>query len=258
MVKAIFFDIDGTLVSFQTHQVPASTREAISALRAKGIKVFIATGRHMRAINNLGDMEFDGYITMNGSYCLEGKDEVIYRRGIPKEDILAMIDYQEKVENFPSALVQENAIWMNYSNQAVEEIFELLKFSDVPLRPLREVADETVYQVIAFFQKEQQERIMSVMPHAEATRWNPMFSDVVPHGSSKAVGIDKMLEHFGIALEDSMAFGDGGNDVEMLQHVPIGIAMGNAEEEVKAIADYVTDTVDNDGILKALKHFGVL
>ncbi|MDL2209124.1 HAD-IIB family hydrolase, partial [Parabacteroides sp. OttesenSCG-928-O15] len=178
--------------------------------------------------------------------------------GIPKEDIEAMLDYQEKVENFPSALVQENAIWMNYTNEAVEDIFELIKFENVPLRPLREVIDETVYQVIAFFQKEQEERIMSVMPHAEATRWNPLFSDVVPRGSSKAVGIDKILEHFGIALEETMAFGDGGNDVEMLQHVPLGIAMGNADEGVKAMADYVTDTVDNDGVLKALKHFGVL
>ena len=69
MVKAIFFDIDGTLVSFETHKIPASTQEALKTLRDKGIKIFIATGRPQCLINNLGDLEFDGYITVNGSYC---------------------------------------------------------------------------------------------------------------------------------------------------------------------------------------------
>ena len=69
MVKAIFFDIDGTLVSFKTHKIPASTQEALKALRDKSIKIFIATGRPQCLINNLGDLEFDGYITVNGSYC---------------------------------------------------------------------------------------------------------------------------------------------------------------------------------------------
>ena len=73
MVKAIFFDIDGTLVSFKTHKIPASTQEALKALRDKSIKIFIATGRPQCLINNLGDLEFDGYITVNGSYCLRMK-----------------------------------------------------------------------------------------------------------------------------------------------------------------------------------------
>ena len=67
MVKAIFFDIDGTLVSFETHKIPASTQEALKTLRDKGIKIFIATGRPQCLINNLGDLEFDGYITVNGT-----------------------------------------------------------------------------------------------------------------------------------------------------------------------------------------------
>ena len=99
---------------------------------------------------------------------------------------------------------------------------------------------------------------MEVMPRSEATRWNPLFTDVIPRGSSKSVGIDKMLEHFGIALDETMAFGDGGNDISMLQHAGIGVAMGNAGDEVKKVADYVTSSVDEDGVINALRHFGVL
>ena len=70
MIKAVFFDIDGTLVSFKTHAIPQSTIEALAALRERGIKVFIATGRPLVAINNLGDQVFDGYVTMNGGCVL--------------------------------------------------------------------------------------------------------------------------------------------------------------------------------------------
>ena len=81
MIKAVFFDIDGTLVSFHTHRVSEATRQAIRQLRTQGIKVFIATGRHLQVINNLGDLEFDGYVTLNGSCCYIGKTVNIYKFG---------------------------------------------------------------------------------------------------------------------------------------------------------------------------------
>ena len=128
MVKAIFFDIDGTLVSFKTHEVPRSTIDALDILRKKGIKVFIATGRHYSSINNLGDLKFDGYVTLNGGYCFAGEDKVIYKHSIPDRDIDALIRYLETEESFPCAFVQEKEIFMNYKDETVEEIFNMLNF----------------------------------------------------------------------------------------------------------------------------------
>lgn len=258
MIKAVFFDIDGTLVSFKTHRVPESTIRSLALLREKGIKVFIATGRQLHCINNLGDLQFDGYVTLNGGYCLVGKDQVIYKRNIPGEDIEALLHYLKKVESFPCAFVLEDEIFLNYKNETVEKVFQLIDFPAPPARPFPDLSGQTVYQLIAFFSEGQEERIMSVLPHCEATRWNPLFTDVVPAGSTKAIGIDKIIEHFGIALEETMAFGDGGNDMPMLRHAGIGVAMGNAEEEVKQAADYTTTSVDDDGIYHALKHFQVI
>lgn len=258
MIKAVFFDIDGTLVSFQTHQIPQSTIDSINQLKAQGIKVFIATGRRLGSINNIGALTFDGYITLNGGYCTIGKEKVIYTHSIPQEDIIALSHYQETVEDFPCAVVQEEEIYMNYKNAAVDQIFTLLNFPAPPLRPLREIVYNKTYQLIAFFTEEQEEHILSVLPHCESTRWNPLFSDVVPKGSNKGVGIDKILAHYDFTLEEAMAFGDGGNDIEMLRHVGLGVAMGNAAEDVKEAADYVTSSVDDDGIHKALQHFGIL
>ena len=99
---------------------------------------------------------------------------------------------------------------------------------------------------------------MKVLSHCESTRWNPLFTDIVPLGSSKRVGIDKMLEHYHIGLDECMAFGDGGNDIQMLSHVGIGVAMGNAAEDVMSAAGYVTPSVDENGVYNALKHFNII
>ena len=257
MIKAVFFDIDGTLVSFKTHRVPDSAKRAIAALRAKGVRVFIASGRQLLAINNLEDLQFDGYVTLNGGYCIVG-EQVIYKHSMPSEDMVSLVQYMEERENFPCIFVHENAFCINYTDERTDEVFRLLNFPQPPTLPLREAATGDIFQLVAFFTKEQEKAIMAVMPHCEATRWNPLFSDVIPKGSSKQVGVDKMLDYFGISLDESMAFGDGGNDVLMLKHVGIGVAMGNAEDEVKRAADYVTDAVDEDGVEKALRHFGVI
>lgn len=258
MIKAVFFDIDGTLVSFKTHEVPQSTIEALDLLRKKGIKVFIATGRHYTSINNLGDLKFDGYVTLNGGYCFAGEDKVIYKHSIPDRDIEALIRYMETEESFPCAFVQEKEIFMNYKDETVEEIFNMLNFPEPPIRPMDEIRGKTAYQLVSFFTAEQEKKIMTILSNCESTRWNPLFTDVVPAGSSKRVGIDKMLEYFRISLNECMAFGDGGNDIAMLQHVGIGVAMGNAEDDVKQYADYITDSVDEDGIFKALKHLNII
>ena len=144
--------------------------------------------------------------------------------------------------------MEEDGIYQNYVDDSVRQLYDMLDFPHPPLRPLRGNGGKEVYQLIAFFSPGHEERIMSVLPHCEATRWNPLF----------AVGIDKIIEHYGISLHETMAFGDGGNDMAMLRHAGIGVAMGNAGDEVKEAADYVTDSVDDDGVMNALRHFDVI
>lgn len=257
-IKAVFFDIDGTLVSFKTHQIPQSVHEAIRQLKADGVKVFIATGRHWRVINNLGGLEFDGYITLNGSCCYAGKDKLIYRRTIPMADIENLLKIQKGPESFPCIFVREKDMFINYVNEHTDEVFRMLNFPEPPKRDISEALQAENFQLIAFFKANQEEQIMTRLPGCEATRWNPLFTDVVPAGGSKQVGMEKILEYYDIRREECMAFGDGGNDIPMLKFAGIGVAMGNAREEVQREADYVTTGVDEDGIVVALHHFGLL
>ena len=97
-----------------------------------------------------------------------------------------------------------------------------------------------------------------LMPHFVSMRWHPLFTEEISSGVSNSIGIYNVLDKERITLDEAMAFGDGGNDLSMVKHVPFGIAMGNACEELKAVANYVTDDVDHDGIAKALLHYGLI
>lgn len=259
MVKGIFFDIDGTLVSFNTHRIPDSTRKAIETIRNKGVKVFIATGRHFSSINNLDDMEFDGYITMNGCYCLQGTDNVIFKKSIAPADINHFIDYLQQEKEFPCLFVEEHKLSLNYVDEEAKYLMKLLKQEEsFPKHALDYYRDKELFQLTAFFKESQEEEVMSRLPNCSAMRWYPTFADVIAKGVDKGVGIDQLCNYYGFSLDETMAFGDGGNDIEMLRRAGIGVAMGNAKENVKQAADYVTDSVDNDGVLKALQHFGLM
>lgn len=256
MIRAIFFDVDGTLVSFKQHEVLSSTFSALYELKEKGIKLFIATGRGKDGLDVLKDFPFDGYITLNGQYCYN-KDEVVYENSINKEDIQSLLDYL-KIKPFPCGFTEEDTKYFNMRDERVDAIHAITQSDAHPSRDCSQAAEHKVYQCMCFVDENQQKDLMEIMPNCISARWHPLFCDVSPKGGTKQNGIDKFLQYYHISLEDTMAFGDGGNDISMLKHVNLSVAMANGGEEVKAIADYVTDSVDDDGIVKALKHFELI
>jgi hypothetical protein len=260
-MKALFFDIDGTLVSFGTHGIPASTVEALSRARANGHKIFIATGRPKTIINNLGAIQqpnlIDGYITMNGAYCYVG-DEVIYKSPIVKSEVEAIGRYCRDY-NYPCIFVHENSMSVFQPNKLVADLFyDYLHCETFPEATFEEATAGEVFQVTPFITPEQEEGLTPSIPNCESARWYPAFTDITAKGNTKQQGIDVIIKHFGLKLEDTISFGDGGNDVSMLRHAAVGVAMGNAADDVKQHADYVTSSVDEDGIRRALEHFGVI
>jgi len=259
MVKAVFFDVDGTLVSFNTHSIPPSALDALSTLKNNGIKVFVATGRAFVQLEILSDLPFDGYITANGAYCTNSQYELIHKSIIPIEDIEALIRYQEEKGQFPVSFMTPKGMTINYIDEKVMELSRIVDVPPPPVKSLREAANSEVLQMDLYTDKEKEREVMrKVLVHCQATRWNPCFADVNLRGCSKQAGIDHFFQHFDFKLDETMAFGDGGNDIAMLRHVAIGVAMGNASDEVKRTADFVTDTVDDNGIWNALKHFRII
>ncbi|MGB7527988.1 MULTISPECIES: Cof-type HAD-IIB family hydrolase [Sphingobacterium] len=257
-IKAVFFDIDGTLLSFKTHQVPESTVEAIRLLQTHGIKTIISTGRSINSIDHIKFLDFDGYITFNGGYCLTNTFEVLHKQTINSNDIQSVMDYaKEKPLSF--SFMSEKEITIHDVTPEIAGMYAHLNLPVPKLVNMDTVDTSSILQTNIFLGPDEEKEFMeTVMPNSLASRWTPLFADVNPKGLSKKVGIDIFCKHFGINIENTMAFGDGGNDITMLKHVNLGIAMGNANPEVKQIADYVTNDVDDNGIWNALKYFEVL
>ena len=131
----------------------------------------------------------------------------------------------------------------------------------LPHHPVEDPAralTHTTYQLNAYMPPEMDAPFAAAVPGFKAVRWNDVFADVIPADGGKTEGMARMLARFGLTRDECIAFGDGGNDIEMLKAAGIGVAMGNAAPAVQAAADYVTAGVDEDGIWKAAQHFCLL
>lgn len=256
MIKAVFFDIDGTLLSIRTGKVPESARNAIIQLREKGIYTFLATGRNMLQIKNLPlkGIPFDGYVTLNGQLCLDEKEEVLYELPIYEKDLKYMISVFEE-KRMPVIIVERDCMYINYMDDFVRRVKAEVHAKE---NEIRSYQGEKVYQFIVYADEEQAEDLMVKMPNCKATRWNSNGIDIISKDGGKTNGIAQILKKFHISKDEIMAFGDADNDRGMLEFAKIGVVMGNADEEIKKYADYVTDCVEKDGIFNALKHFEML
>lgn len=263
VIKAAFFDIDGTLLSFTTHTLSDSTKAALISLRANGIKCFIASGRAKYqfppavADGFEGFDGFDGFVSLTGSVCYDAGG-IYYDVPIPRADVVT-IAHQVKEGRYVALVMEANDSFVTAHTpgvRAIERKADIVYQEgsiDKILRP-----NARVYQFCAYLPPEREHEITDVCPDVFTTRWNDIFCDVVPKASSKPEGIRKTLEHVGLTADEAIAFGDGGNDETMLKYCGIGVAMGNAVDGAKAVADYVTDDTDHDGIYNACRHFGLI
>lgn len=257
---ALFFDIDGTLVSFNTHAIPQSTVDALTQAKANGSEVYIATGRPPLIINNLGAIEhlIDGFITTNGALCYVG-NELVCCIPIPKEDVLTCIE-DSRNKNYSLIVVGRTKVAVLDPTGDVDRIFRLyLNVKELShASPLEEVLLQDILQLTPFFPAGYEPDLLARMPGCTSGRWHPEFTDITARSADKGQGILSMASHRGFDPGRTMAFGDGGNDLSMIKQAGIGIAMGNATDGLKKEADYITDSVDEDGILNALRHFSVV
>ena len=256
MIKAAFFDIDGTLLSFKTHQVSPGIVRAFSALHEQGVFTFIASGRPKVLIPDM-PVSFDGYVTMNGGYCFVG-DKVLLSNPIPQDETDRWLHYAQD-NNLCTMLFTEHQMAISSLTDPVANgIHDQLQFEMPPLVPIDQMFGSEVYQIIAVMPAERDAEVLDLLPYCRLPRWHPQFSDLVHMDNSTAVGIESVLKHFGIGREECIAFGDGGNDIEMLEYCGIGVAMGNADDKVKSHADYVTTSVDEEGIEQAFKALHII
>ena len=262
MNRAIFFDIDGTLLdgSQGIYKMSANTRSQIRRLQQDGDFVFLASGRPFAFLyEDLLSFGFDGFILMNGA-CITLHDEVIYKQPLPQKyvDDVCHTCEENKIEYI---LLGERHVYLDKRFHHLDDFFTSFRmprsnFCDT--FSLHEISGE-IFKMELSPQDRHQSAICRgfVTPdidYLEDPRLNFHF-ELYAKQISKATGILKILEYLKIDRQNSYAFGDGKNDIEMLGAVGHSFPMGNAAAEVQALASHVVASVTDDGVAEGIAQY---
>ncbi|MFJ8067121.1 Cof-type HAD-IIB family hydrolase [Psychrobacillus sp. NPDC096426] len=254
--KIVFLDVDGTITNHENGSIPYSTIETIETLKSKGIKVVAATGRPLSMCSELQELGIETFITANGGY-VKHKQEVIHKVPMDKNIIQEVIEFAKLQNNGLSFYTEEFSMNGVTENEILKALKETLSLSDYP-ETNRLLHSQEVFLMCLFANDEAVEKYIHKFPHLTFKRWHPYVLNVLKEDVSKSLAILKTLEFFGIDQSDAIAFGDGENDIDMLEIVGLGIAMGNASETLKNVADFITKKSSEDGIEYALKKFEII
>lgn len=254
--KIVFFDVDGTITHHEDGSISAKTKEAIQALKNKGLKVVAATGRPFSMCKEIRELGIDTFITANGAY-IKHQDLVLHKVPMDQNYIKEVHDFSNK-ENHALSFYTEDFSMNGIKDKTVmEALKQTLSLNEYPAIN-EQIFQEEVYLMCLFANDEMVEKYHKRFPHLSFRRWHPYVLNVLQEDVSKSLAILKVLEHFGIDQSEAIAFGDGENDIDMLELVALGIAMGNGSENLKSVADFVTKKSSEDGIEYALKRYGII
>lgn len=260
--KIVFFDIDGTIYEFEKG-TPESTREAMKKLRDNGHIVIICTGRPVSSLfPEVLSLPHDGIISGAGTRVEIG-DKVLRDELLSNALLMQTVPRLEKIGCW-AVLEGPEYLSCRLEDERGYEYFQILKRlrTEYPerLKQMDLMTDRVCKVTVRISDMDAFEKLVPELSRAfELARYEAQpFTEMMPKGISKADGIRILLEELEIPLKHTYAFGDGPNDVEMLQYVEYGTAMGNAEPQVLAKAPYRTEGMWEDGIYHALERYGLI
>lgn len=259
---AVFFDFDGTLVDEREklYTPTAETLKSLEKLRSNGYMVGLATGRAKCYVPET-NINFDCYVTSNGAYAAV-KDNIIADETIGAADLKALFEFFDENE---MGYMTENNEHCYYCTRCYDQFEEMLKTFNIKINcfsPMPEQISAVKANKMMFTYKD--EISLKKLREKFGNKFNITMhrhdpsGDLGKKGVSKAIGIQQVIREFNLDISDTYAFGDGENDYEMLKTVGHGIVMGHHSPLLDGIAEYITDTVINEGVTKGLENFGLI
>lgn len=262
-IKLIAIDIDGTLLNSRL-EISPRTRRAIERVRAQGVMIVPATGRCPTATQAImGRLDIAGPgVFLQGLLVLDAGGSVIYEKLMIPQTVRQVIAFAKEMKVTPliysgsRIIVEARTYYADaltpYGEPAPEVISPLESVpGSMPVHKLLLLEEPSLIT------KVRREIAQILDGEASITQALPLAIEILPHDTSKGDGFRRLLEAFDISPENTMAVGDGENDLEMLQIAGIGVAMGSAPSHVKAAADAVVASSDEDGLAEALERFAL-
>ena len=256
-IKVIFFDIDDTLRNSKTGFIPSTIPTVFQQLRDRGILTGIATGRGIfGVVPEIKALKPDFFVTLNGAYIEDKKGNVLYSHKIARDKVEEYIAWTKEV-GIDYGLVGSHEAKLSRRTEMISQAID-------PIYPDLEVdpdfyQKEDIYQMWTF--EDQGDDLTlpeSLASTLRMVRWHEHSSDVVSISGSKAAGVAKVVDQLGLKPENVMVFGDGLNDSELFDYAGISVAMGISHDKIKEKADYITKTLEENGIFDALEGFGMV
>lgn len=257
MIKCIFVDFDGTILPKTSNSIPESCIKALNEAHEKGIYVFLCTGRSNTQLDEykIDQIHFDGRITANGQLVYDDNANLIYDVPFNKSIENKLITIFNKKE-IPICLLTKDDFYINFLNEFVVEKQNECKQS---IPKIKEYNGEDIYLASCFIENDKQRNeLLNLGDDVHISLWQNNGLDILNKGASKKNGVEHIIMKYNISLDECLAIGDGYNDLPVFDICKYSMAVGNANEEVKKHATYVSDKVENNGILKGLKYFNII
>lgn len=245
-IKIAFFDIDGTLIDINKKVISEKILETLSRLKQKGILICLATGRASLTLPQFPKINFDVFLTFNGSYCFNS-EKVIFSNPIPVQDVKQLIKNAANIGR-PVSIATKDRIAANGADQDLVDYFGYAGLKVEVSEDFEELLKEEIYQVMMGCRKSEYVSMMKGIRQAKITAWWDRAVDIIPADGGKGKAIEKVLAYYHLDKAEAIGFGDGNNDIEMLQSVGTGVAMENGSEQLKAVADDMCGHAAEDGI----------
>lgn len=254
--KIIFFDVDGTITNEKDGSISSTMKQTITRLKNKGIKVVAATGRPLSMCDEIKDLGFDVFITANGAYA-KHQNDIIHKVPIHKTIVHDVYHFAKKENDGLSLFTEQFTMNGIESEKIAKTLKETLGMVSYPPENLK-IYDEEIYLMCLYADAEKAKRYIHEFPNLMFQRWHPFVCNVLQDEVSKSLAVRKVLNYFNLTSDAAIAIGDGENDIDMLELTGLSIVMGNGNDNVKSVADFITKKASEDGVTYALQQYGIL
>ncbi|MFR9620701.1 MAG: Cof-type HAD-IIB family hydrolase [Rikenellaceae bacterium] len=263
--KLLVLDLDGTLVN-GAKDITQPTLDALRKAQQQGVRIVLASGRPTHGIKHIASQldiaSYGGFIMgFNGGVIVDAASgEVVYQSTLPAEVIAPLYEMTREAGVVISTYRDEFVVCEQPDDKYMAIEIKLTRMTPCRVESFVEAVDFVANKCLAVGDPQRliplQERVMERFSHCmNAFRSEPYFLELVPKGIDKALSLGRLIEYLGVDRSETVAVGDGFNDLSMIEFAGLGVAMANAQPEVKAVADYITLSNEEDGVAALVEKF---